>query len=86
MCIRDRLIVKLKRISVFVNGKAACSNILREERKQMDNMQVYLSGPWNPAAKATVENLYFRQLAFVKKPKLPGEVEGNAELKGSGEG
>jgi hypothetical protein len=45
----------------------------------LDNIQVYLSGPWHPAAKARVKNLYFRKMVFVTKPKLPGEVEGEAE-------
>ena len=68
---RVQLILKLKTISVYVNGKAGCSNILRGDRKQLDNIQVYLSGPWHPAAKARVKNLYFRKLVFVTKPKPP---------------
>ena len=68
---RVQLILKLKTISVYVNGKVGCSNIPRGVRKQLDNIQVYLSGPWHPAAKARVKNLYFRRLVFVTKPKPP---------------
>ena len=65
---RLRLVLKLKTVSVYVNGKAACTNIPRSDRKVFKNVQVYVGDPWYAPADAKVANLYFKDL----KPKSGG--------------
>ena len=58
---RVQLGLEREKIHVAVNGKLACSNIPREDRKAFKNVQVWLSDPWHRPAKAIVNNLYFRE-------------------------
>ena len=55
-----RLVLRLKTVSVYVNGKAACTNIPRSDRRVFKNVQVYVGDPWYPPANAKVANLYFK--------------------------
>ena len=63
-----RLVLRLKTVSVYVNGKAACTNIPRSDRRVFKNVQVYVGDPWYAPANAKVANLYFKDL----KPKSGG--------------
>ena len=58
---RVQLGLEREKIHVAVNGKLACSNIPREDRKVFNNTKVYLGDPWYAAAKATVTNLYLQE-------------------------
>ena len=58
---RVQLGLERSKVLVAVNGKLACSNIPREDRKVFNNTMVYLGDPWYPAARATVTNLYLRE-------------------------
>ena len=57
---RLKMVFKRKKVSVFVNNKAACTDIPREDRKVFKNVDVYVGDPWYAPAHATVENLYFK--------------------------
>ena len=57
---RLRMVFTPKKVSVFVNNKAACTDIPREDRKVFKNVQVYVGDPWYNPAQATVGNLYFK--------------------------
>ena len=59
-----QLVLQQQSVSVYVNGKVACWNITRQDRKALNNVQVYLSDPYLPAAHATVADLYLWQLQF----------------------
>ena len=57
---RVKMVFTRKTVSVWVNNKAACTNIPREDRKVFKNVQVYVGDPWYAPAQATVANLYFK--------------------------
>ena len=57
---RVKMVFKPKTVSVWVNNKAACTDIPREDRKVFKNVQVYVGDPWYAAAEATVGNLYIK--------------------------
>ena len=59
---RLKMVFTRKTVSVWVNNKAACTNICREDRQVFKNVQVYVGDRWWPPAHATVENLYFKEL------------------------
>merc|ERR1712222_288854 len=59
---RLRMVFKKKTVSVMVNGKAACTNIPRSDRKVFKNVQVYVGDPWYAPADAKVAKLYFKAL------------------------
>lgn len=61
---RVQLALQKKSVSVYVNGKVACWNIPRQDRKALNNVTVHLSDPYLPAAHATVADLYLWQLQF----------------------
>merc|ERR1712037_920353 len=75
---RLRMVFKKKTVSVMVNGKAACTNIPRSDRKVFKNVQVYVGDPWYAPADAKVENLYFKDL----KPKSGGGAGGGGSSGG----
>ena len=58
---RVKLVLQEKHINVYVNDQQACSNIPRGDVKPLRNVQVYLSDPWYPAAKATVKDFYLKE-------------------------
>jgi hypothetical protein len=49
-------------VSVWVNGKVACSNIPREDRRVFKGVKVYASDPWYTPANAAVSGLYLKNL------------------------
>ena len=57
---RLKMVFTRKFLSVWVNNKAACTDIPREDRHVFKNVQVYVGHPWDNPAQATVENLYFK--------------------------
>ena len=61
---RVQLALQKKSVSVYINGKVACWNIPRQDRKALNNVTVYLSDPYLPAANAMVADLYLWQLRF----------------------
>ena len=57
---RVKMVFKRKTVSVWVNNKAACTDIPRADRRVFKNVHVYVGDPWHAPAQATVENLYFK--------------------------
>ena len=57
---RLRMVFKPKTLSVYVNGRAACTNVPRAGRKVFKNVQVYVGDPWSNPANAEVANLYLK--------------------------
>ena len=52
-----------KKVTIWVNGKVACDNIPREDRKVFKNVAVYVSDPWYVAAEAAMNGLYILPLS-----------------------
>ena len=57
---RVKMVFKQKSVSIWVNGKVACSNIPRKDRKVFKNVQVYASDPWYAAADVAINGLYLK--------------------------
>ena len=57
---RLRMLFMRKTVSVWVNGKAACTNVPRVDRKVFKNVKVYVGDPFSQPAQAKVANFYFR--------------------------
>ena len=49
-------------VTVMVNGKVACGNIPREDRRVFKGVKVYASDPWYTPANAAVSGLYLKKI------------------------
>ena len=69
---RLKIVFTRNTVSVWVNNKAACTDVLRDDHKVFKNVQVYVGDPWADPAQATVENLYFKDDTTSSKEKRGG--------------